>query len=52
MRVAADSHVFEVENKSNVTKLQNLISRSTVLKRGAEEKKSALDGLLDKKKCY
>ena len=49
MRVAADSYVFEAENKSSVTELQNLILKSTALKRGAEEKQSALDGLLEKK---
>ena len=49
MRVAVDSYVFEVENKLNVTELLNLISGSTTLKRGAEEKQSALDGLLEKK---
>ena len=50
MRVAVDSYVFGVENKLNVTELLNLISGSTTLKRGAEEKQSALDGLLEKKK--
>ena len=50
MRVAADGYVFEAENKQNVTELQNLILKSTVLKIGSEEKQSALDGLLEKKK--
>ena len=45
MRVAVDSYVFEVENKLNVTELLNLISGLI-----AEEKQSALDGLLEKKK--
>ena len=42
--------MFEVENKSSVTELWNLISKSTALKRGAEEKQSALDELSEKKK--
>ena len=50
MRVAADGYASEAENKSNVTELRNLISKSTALKRGAEEKQSALDGLSEKKK--
>ena len=42
--------MFEADNILNVTELRNLISKSASLKRESEEKESALDGILDKKK--
>ena len=49
MKETGDGHVFEAENKSNITELRNLISKSTVLKRNAEEKQSVHDGLSEMK---
>ena len=50
MQEVADNYVLDAENKSDVRELKNLISKSNALKRGPEEKQTALDGLIAKKK--
>ena len=50
MKQSADEYLFEAENKENVTELKNLISKSTALKRAAEEKESKLTELITKKR--
>ena len=50
MKQSADEYLFEAENKETVTELKNLISKSTALKRAAEEKESKLTELITKKR--
>ena len=50
MKAAADDYVFQTEKELNVAELRSLVLKSNVLKRGAEEKQSALCGISRKEK--
>ena len=50
MRVAADGYVFEAENKSDVTELQNSILKSTALKEGEKRNNQHLMSYWKRKK--
>jgi hypothetical protein len=50
MRATADDYVFQAEIESDLGEMKNFVAKASALKRGAEEKQSVLDELVEKKR--